>query len=366
MQIRSLLPDHGEFILDLGHSDLTVRSYAYDLEVLCRYLHKKLGHEPEVADLTRPVLQKWVTHDRVRGLGPATIERRRCSMRSFLAFLEDRGLPYAADAGSYRIPKREDPEPRYLTKEDARRLIESPGKLASVQDLSPRDQALCLRDACMLILDYEIGARRSEVVALNLKSLRWGVPADGSLVVVVKGKRKKFREVDVTHAREPLLAWLAVRNQYAHHRSQALFTSFKTTGRLSSDGYYEVVARWAQRVGLTAGPHLLRYSFATHLRDNGVDLAIIQLLLGHARLTTTKLYAHATRQAMRAANQRHPLNAPDRECLTQEEMLERILAQVASLSDSASKNQARMEQMDAILTQLHGLHRPRLDSVSPG
>ena len=65
---------------------------------------------------------------------------------------------------------------------------------------------------------------------------------------------------------------------------------------------------------------------------------------------------------MRAANQRHPLNSPDRECLTQEEMLERILAQVASLSDSASKNQARMEHLGALINQLHGLQHP--DPVS--
>lgn len=368
MQIRSLLPDHGEFILDLGHSDLTAHGYGYDLEVLCRYLSKVLGHEPVVADLTKPVLQGWVRHDRRRGNGPATIERRRCAVRSFLTFLEDRELPFAANARAYRIPKREEPEPHSLSKEDARKLIESPCRaLTAAADLSPRDQALLLRDACMLILDYEIGARRTEVVDLNVPSLKWHVPTHGALTVIVKGKGKKFREVDVTYAQEPLQAWLAVRDQYIDQRSPALFPSFKTKRRLSDDGYYDIVRRWGRRVGLQAWPHLLRHSFAQHLRDNGVELPVIQLLMGHARETTTKLYSHTARQAMRAANHRHPLNAPDRECLTQEQMMERMMAQLATLSESASKNEARMKQVDAVLAQLHGLQRPHLEPVnSPG
>lgn len=352
MQITPLLSEHSDYILDLGQSEHTASGYGKDLKILCRYLTETLGHEPEIADLTRPVLKRWVTHDREQGLKPPTIERRRCAVRSFLEFLDDRELSYEEDAGDYRIPKREDPQPRYLTKSDARKLVESPRLFAHATDLSPHDQALCLRDACMLILDYEIGARTSEVVDLNLSSLRWNVPSQGDLVVILRGKRK-YREVDVNYAQEPLREWLALRAKYAHPRSVALFTSFKTGGRLAPSSYYQRVRSWAKRIGIDASPHLLRYSFATHLRDNGVDLAVIQLLLGHSRETTTKLYAHTNRQRLRAANQVHPLNAPDLECPTQEEMLKRVLVDMAELK--------------ARLSQFHGQYHSHAQAAgSPG
>src|SRR5262249_20567477 len=178
-------------------------------------------------------------------------------------------------------PKRPRKLPRFLTADDAARLVEAPP--------SARDRALCE-------LLYGCGLRVSETCGLDAGDL------DGSELRVRHAKRGKERIVPIGRkAREALDVYLGKR------REGPLFLSAR--GNRLSDGEARRIVRRAVLQGGTphATPHALRHSFATHLLDSGADLRSIQELLGHSSLSTTQKYTHvSTERLLKTYGKSHP------------------------------------------------------------
>jgi integrase/recombinase XerD len=164
---------------------------------------------------------------------------------------------------------------------------------------------LGLRDRAMLETLYATGLRVSELVGLGIAqaSLDMGV-------VRVLGKGSKERLVPLG---EEAIAW--VKRYLANarpalaggSRSNAMFVTARG-GPLTRQAFWALVKRYAMRAGIPVGklsPHVLRHAFATHLLNHGADLRVVQLLLGHADITTTTIYTHVARERLKRLHEQH-------------------------------------------------------------
>ncbi|MBN2706051.1 MAG: tyrosine-type recombinase/integrase, partial [Deltaproteobacteria bacterium] len=162
-----------------------------------------------------------------------------------------------------------------------------------------------LRDCAILELMYACGLRVSEVVGLDLASLRVN---DG--VVRVLGKGRKERMVPLGRiALRALEKYLARRGEVRAEAGDAVFLNSRG-GRLTARSVSSMVKRYGLEIGLRKPltPHAMRHSFATHLLQNGADLRAIQELLGHSSLSTTQRYTHVdVKRLLEVYDRAHPL-----------------------------------------------------------
>jgi len=161
------------------------------------------------------------------------------------------------------------------------------------------------RDRAMLELMYASGLRVSELVELKLVNL--SLP-DG--VVRVMGKGAKERLVPFgDEARRWLEAWLATSRPglLDGRRSDALFVTQRDAAAMSRQMFWNLVKKYALAAGIRnpMSPHTLRHAFATHLLNHGADLRAVQLLLGHADISTTTIYTHVARERLRQLHAKH-------------------------------------------------------------
>ena len=171
---------------------------------------------------------------------------------------------------------------------------------------APDDSPLGLRDRAMLELMYASGLRVSELV--GLQSVQVGL-AEGALRVTGKGSKERlvpFGQVAqqwiehyIKESRPTILAG---------RQSPDLFVTSRGAG-MSRVAFWMIVKKYAQIAGITAplSPHTLRHAFATHLLNHGADLRVVQLLLGHADISTTTIYTHVARERLKQLHgQHHP------------------------------------------------------------
>jgi integrase/recombinase XerD len=191
----------------------------------------------------------------------------------------------------------------------ARQPLRMPGTISEAQVLAllrapDIDQPLGLRDRCMLELMYASGLRVSELVCLNTVNLGLG---EG--VVRVTGKGAKERLVPFgEEARVWLNRYLANGRQaiLQHRASPALFVTARG-GPMTRQMFWTLVKKHAQQAGVRSplSPHTLRHAFATHLLNHGADLRSVQLLLGHADISTTTIYTHVARERLKVLHGLH-------------------------------------------------------------
>ena len=245
----------------------TQRAYLGDIDAFLAFARAKLGKEVEPRHLDIPLVRAYVAS--LYGKNDAvSTARKLSSLRTFFQFLVRRRVLSSNAAKLVASPKRPRKLPRFLTADDAARLVEAP-KLV-------RDRALCE-------LLYGCGLRVSEACGLDVTDL------DGDELRVRRAKRGKERIVPIGRkARAALEAYVGKRGE------GPLFLSAR--GKRLSDGEARRIVRRAVLLGGTphATPHALRHSYATHLLDSGADLRSIQELLGHASLSTTQRYTHVS------------------------------------------------------------------------
>jgi integrase/recombinase XerD len=213
-----------------------------------------------------------------------------------------RGDPTRVDpTRRMRTAKRPPRFPKTLSEAQVDALIGAP-------DAAP---PLGLRDRAMLELMYASGLRVSELIGLKtvMVSLDQGV-------VRVIGKGDKERLVPMGDAaREAIVAYLRdARSTLSGGRAlDALFITGRRDGMSSGDGgmtrqmFWKLIRKYAVQAGVDAplSPHTLRHAFATHLLNHGADLRVVQLLLGHADISTTQIYTHVARERLKAMHAKH-------------------------------------------------------------
>ena len=256
------------------------------------------GHSTAVERLTRPRLEELVRQLMSEGRSPRSVARAIACYRGFYRFLVSDNRLKTNPADQLRAPRAWNALPRHLSVEEVDRLLEQPDVK------TPRG----LRDRALIELLYATGLRVSELIALR--------PADVNLeasYLTCTGKGEKQRIVPMG---DEAAAW--VRRYLREGRplllgrrsSPRLFVNARGGGSgLTRVGFWKILKAHGRGAGVTAAlsPHMLRHSFATHLLERGADLRAIQMMLGHADLSTTQIYTHVLQQRMRAVYDRfHP------------------------------------------------------------
>lgn len=269
--------------VDRGLAPNTIAAYRRDL---ADYLHFLAGAEPNPA-----AVEKFAQALTGKGLAATTISRKLAAVKGLHRFLVAEGWSETDPTALLRPPRPPDPFPRALAVHQAISLVEAPD-LGTVAGR---------RDRALLEVLYGTGARVSEATNLTLHDLDLV-----DRVVRLTGKGNRQRQVPLgTKAVAAIGGWLpdrlavSARARPASVKDRdALFLNLR--GRtLSRQSAFRIVRRYAAAVGIDptlVSPHTLRHSAATHMVEGGADLRSVQVLLGHAKISTTQVYTRVSPQ----------------------------------------------------------------------
>ena len=263
-------------------SENTLTAYERDTRQFLTFLTGHLGGPASVKDIhtLRPAdLRAFLAARRREGSGARSLGRHLAGLRSFLRYLERKGLVNAAAAGAIRAPRQPKSLPKPLTDRQALGLMTADSQLHD-------EPWIAARDTAVMTLLYGCGLRISE--ALNLRPVDLQ-PAATSLRITGKGGKTRLVPLlpvvlEAVSAYRKLCPYVLAPNE-------ALFRGARG-GKLQPAIIQREMQKLRSAFGLpeTATPHALRHSFATHLLAGGGDLRTIQELLGHASLSTTQVY----------------------------------------------------------------------------
>lgn len=248
----------------LGYSQYTLKAYKIQSNLLVRYLG-----DIDINDVTLFVLKQYLANQ--THLKPASLGHRVRFLKSLFRWAQDEGVITANPAAKLREPKMGNRVPKPLPEED----LESLG----IYCQTPREHAL-------VAFIFSTGCRIGEIHKINRGDIDWETRA-----VIVLGKGDKERECYFsTRAGIWLKKYLKSRKDV----HEALFvTERRPYRRLSIAQLRNIIKVVARRAGIQTSvyPHRLRHSYACHLLENGAPLELIQTLMGHAKMETTRLYA---------------------------------------------------------------------------
>ncbi|MEI6670088.1 MAG: site-specific tyrosine recombinase XerD [Acidobacteriota bacterium] len=274
-------------------ADNSVENYARDLSKLAAFAGTA---GVELVALTRQDLERLVRDLLSGGLAPRSAARLVASVRGFYRYLVHERRLDASPADELRAARPWPSLPSCLSREEVDRLlaVPDPSKPAG------------LRDKALIELLYATGLRVSELVGLRASDIQL---AAGYLSCVGKGGKQRVVPIGDEAARWVKRYQQEGRPQLAQARPTPRLFLNARGGPLSRVGFWKILKGYARLAGLQprVSPHVLRHSFATHLLDRGADLRAIQMMLGHADLSTTQIYTHVLESRMRTIyDQFHP------------------------------------------------------------
>ncbi|CDZ41868.1 tyrosine recombinase XerC [Neorhizobium galegae] len=263
-------------------SENTLDAYERDTRQFLTFLTRHLAGPAKISDIhtLRPAdLRAFLASRRRDGSGARSLGRHLAGLRSFLRYLERKGLVNAAAAGAIRAPKQPKSLPKPLTDRQALNLVTTGAQLQE-------EPWIAARDAAVLTLLYGCGLRISEALGLRPSDL-----TPGATTLRITGKGGKTRLVPLLQVVFEAVETYKKLCPYHLEAEKPLFRGARG-GPLQPAIIQREMQKLRSAFGLpeTATPHALRHSFATHLLAGGGDLRTIQELLGHASLSTTQVY----------------------------------------------------------------------------
>ena len=277
-------------------ADHTLESYARDLAALTAFAADR---HTGVDALDRHALEAFVREQMMRGLSPRSVARMVAAVRGYYRFLVVNGDLKSSPADDLHPPFAWPALPKFLGIDEVDRLIAQPDVATP----------LGLRDRAMIELLYATGLRVSELIQVRAADLHLD---EAYLTCIGKGNKERIIPIGEEAARWILEYERDARPHLTKRRPPArrdtLFVNARG-GPLSRVGFWKILKQYGRQANLprTLSPHVLRHSFATHLLERGADLRAIQLMLGHADLSTTQIYTHVLAARMRAVYDRfHP------------------------------------------------------------
>jgi integrase/recombinase XerD len=272
---------------------LTIENYARDLVRLAAFADTQAKRP---TDLDRPSLEAFVRHLLSEGLAPRSVARVVATIRGYFKYLVREGRLPASPADDLRAARPWPSLPKYLSVADVDRILVQPDTSTPAG----------LRDRAMIEVLYATGLRVSELVGLEAADVNLGA---GYLTCTGKGEKQRIVPIG-----DEASAWLrqyqaVARAALVRRRSTPRLFVNTRGGPLSRVGLWKILRGYGRQAGvqMALSPHVLRHSFATHLLERGADLRAIQMMLGHADLSTTQIYTHVLEARLRAVYDRyHP------------------------------------------------------------
>ena len=275
-------------------SPQTVQTYEESLRAFESYLTFR-DNDLSMDSVDTDLIRDWMESLMDKGNSASTINKNLSALRSFYRFALKRGLVKKDPAHAVTGPKKSKPLPQFLREGEMDRLLDGLEWDSSFNNVRART---------ILLLFYEAGLRRSELIGLDDKDIDFEAAQ-----LKVTGKRNKQRIVPFgAELAETLKDYKAKRQEEFGETSGALFLSDKGE-RISGAQVYQIVRKYLSMVTSLKkrSPHVLRHAFATAMLNNGAGLETIKSLLGHESVSTTEIYTHTTfEQLKRIYKEAHP------------------------------------------------------------
>jgi len=276
--------------LEDGLSKNTLESYRLDLTIFALWLPTQ---NKQLLTVDQTDIQQYLAVKFPQSK-PRSISRLIASLRRFYRYLMRENKISLDPTLQIQSPKLPRSLPKSLNEDEVVALLNAPNI----------DEPIGLRDRAMLELLYACGLRVSELV--DIKATEVSV-SDG--VVRVTGKGSKTRLVPMG---EEAVSWISrylsgARSAILQKRlSDALFVTNRGEA-MTRQGFWYLIKRYSLLAGITKhmSPHVLRHAFATHLLNHGADLRVVQMLLGHADISTTQIYTHVARERLKRLHSVH-------------------------------------------------------------
>ena len=284
--------------VEKGLAENTLLAYSRDLTRFLQFLHEK-NRSPLNVD--RADLLEYTTFLENQVSLRSTARSLSC-LKMFFRFLISEGKITVNPARLLSSPKLPQRLPHVLSVPEVSDLLAQP------ETNSPPG----FRDKAMLELLYATGLRVSELINLKMNHLNLeagfirtlGKGSKERMVPVGSKAREAIKEY-ISEGRSPLIA-----KSRSSLKSYSAFVFFNTRGRpLTRQGFWKIIKAYGLKAGIRKKitPHSLRHSFASHLLEHGADLRAVQIMLGHADISTTQIYTHVTRERLKQIHQKyHP------------------------------------------------------------
>ncbi|MCR4609488.1 MAG: site-specific tyrosine recombinase XerD [Eubacterium sp.] len=263
-------------------SENTVASYRRDLSKLDSYLNSNKISLKEVNSTT---LNTYILKLEKEGMSSATVSRNVASIRSFFAFLLNRGMISSNPTESIKPPKVEKKAPETLSIEEVTLLLDQPVGESNKE----------IRDKAMLELLYATGMRVTELISIKYQDI------DMSMNFVQCIDNGKARIIPFENAAKNALTKYIINVRPSMcGDSEYLFTNCKGE-QMTRQGFWKIIKLYANRAGIDKDitPHMIRHSFAMHMVNNGADLRALQEMLGHSDISTTQVYLKGKRSKLK-------------------------------------------------------------------
>lgn len=277
--------------VEYGLSNNTLAAYGSDLRQFAKWLTKKTLTEVDEADITEFLATRF--H---QGIGNRTSARILSSLRRFYVYLLREGKIVVDPTALIDAPHIGRVLPVSLSEADVELLLAAP----EIGD------PLGLRDRAMLEILYATGLRVSELIGLKFEQLNMQL---GCLRITGKGNKERLVPIGA-EAMDWVERYFADSRQLLLSGRQCdyLFVT-KRANSMTRQAFWHIIKRYAKKAGIDKemSPHTLRHAFATHLLNHGADLRVVQLLLGHADLSTTQIYTHIAQERLKDLHEKfHP------------------------------------------------------------
>lgn len=277
--------------MERGLSENTLGAYRADLVALERRLTER---GVELIGARRSDILDYIAWRVESGAKPRSTARQLSSFRRFYRYLMREGTINKDPTAQIAMPKIGRPLPKSLTEQEVDALLAAPSV----------NEPLGHRDRTMLEVLYATGVRVSELINLKLSQINLN---QGVLRIVGKGDRERLIPLG-DEAQEWLQEFIdGPRVEILLERQTEYLFPTRRGDRMTRQAFWHIIKRYGKKAEIEKplSPHTVRHAFATHLLNNGADLRVVQLLLGHSDLSTTQIYTHVARERMKELHGKH-------------------------------------------------------------
>ena len=278
--------------IEKGLSQNTLDSYRSDLEQFSKWLKK---NNLSYLKTSKKEILSYLSFLFQKGLGSKTVARKLSSLKSFFRYLVFKSIIPNDPSSEVETPKLLKSIPKSISEKEVEALLAAPDEKTDIG----------LRDKTMIETLYSCGLRISELTNLELLNLNL---RQGVIRVIGKGQKERLGPMgDQLIALLELYISSSRKNLLDKRHSDFLFLSTRGQ-RMTRQSFWHRIKHYCLASGFEPdkiSPHVLRHAFATHLLNNGADLRVVQLLLGHSDLNTTQIYTEVARQRLKRLHTEH-------------------------------------------------------------